>query len=68
MDETKQWYLSKTVWGALIAIFASLVPAASATFERFSSVSTRKMLFALKNASAISSEPAIAPVCDAARS
>lgn len=27
MDETKQWYLSKTVWGALIAIFASLVPA-----------------------------------------
>lgn len=27
MDETKQWYLSKTVWGALIAILASLLPA-----------------------------------------
>jgi hypothetical protein len=27
MDETKQWYLSKTVWGALIAIIASLLPA-----------------------------------------
>jgi hypothetical protein len=25
MDETKQWYLSKTVWGALIAIVASLL-------------------------------------------
>lgn len=25
MDETKQWYLSKTVWGALIAIIASLL-------------------------------------------
>lgn len=27
MDETKQWYQSKTVWGALIAILASLLPA-----------------------------------------
>lgn len=27
MDETKQWCLSKTVWGALIAILASLLPA-----------------------------------------
>jgi hypothetical protein len=27
MDETKQWYQSKTVWGALIAIIASLLPA-----------------------------------------
>ena len=26
MDEMKQWYLSKTVWGALIAIAASLLP------------------------------------------
>ena len=25
MDETKQWYLSKTVWGALVAIAASLL-------------------------------------------
>lgn len=27
MDEMKQWYLSKTVWGAVIAILASLLPA-----------------------------------------
>jgi hypothetical protein len=27
MEEMKQWYLSKTVWGALIAILASLMPA-----------------------------------------
>ena len=26
MEEMKQWYLSKTVWGALIAILASLLP------------------------------------------
>ena len=26
MEEMKQWYLSKTVWGALVAIFASLLP------------------------------------------
>lgn len=25
MDEMKQWYLSKTVWGALVAIVASLL-------------------------------------------
>lgn len=25
MDEMKQWYLSKTVWGALVAIAASLL-------------------------------------------
>lgn len=24
MDDTKQWYLSKTVWGGLIAVLASL--------------------------------------------
>ena len=28
MDEMKQWYLSKTVWGALIAIAAGLLQAA----------------------------------------
>jgi CDP-diglyceride synthetase len=27
MEEMKHWYLSKTVWGALIAIVASLLPA-----------------------------------------
>ena len=27
MEEMKQWYLSKTVWGGLIAILASLLPA-----------------------------------------
>ena len=27
MEEMKQWYLSKTVWGALTAITASLLPA-----------------------------------------
>lgn len=27
MEEMKQWYLSKTVWGALLAILASLMPA-----------------------------------------
>jgi hypothetical protein len=26
MEETKQWYRSKTVWGALIAILAALLP------------------------------------------
>jgi hypothetical protein len=30
MEEMKQWYLSKTVWGALIAILASLLPAMGA--------------------------------------
>lgn len=25
MDDTKTWYQSKTVWGGLIAIFASLM-------------------------------------------
>lgn len=24
MDDTKAWYRSKTIWGALLAIFASL--------------------------------------------
>ena len=33
IDETKQWYLSKTVWGALIAIVASLVPAMGMEFD-----------------------------------
>lgn len=28
MQDMKQWYLSKTVWGALIAILASLAQAA----------------------------------------
>ena len=28
MDDIKQWYVSKTVWGALIAILASLLQAA----------------------------------------
>ena len=27
MEEMKQWYLSKTVWGALLAILANLLPA-----------------------------------------
>jgi hypothetical protein len=27
MDDTKQWYLSKTVWGGLIAVLASLLQA-----------------------------------------
>ena len=27
MEETKQWYLSKTVWGALVAILASVLHA-----------------------------------------
>ena len=27
MEDVKQWYLSKTVWGALVAILASLLPA-----------------------------------------
>ena len=26
MEDVKQWYLSKTVWGALVAILASLLP------------------------------------------
>lgn len=28
MDDMKQWYVSKTVWGGLIAILASLMQAA----------------------------------------
>lgn len=28
MDDIKQWYFSKTVWGALVAIAASLMQAA----------------------------------------
>jgi hypothetical protein len=28
MDDMKQWYVSKTVWGALIAILASLMQGA----------------------------------------
>lgn len=28
MDATKQWYRSKTVWGALVAVGASLLQAA----------------------------------------
>lgn len=27
MDDTKQWYHSKTVWGGLIAVMASLLQA-----------------------------------------
>jgi hypothetical protein len=27
MENMKQWYLSKTVWGALVAILAGLLPA-----------------------------------------
>jgi len=27
MEDMKQWYLSKTVWGALVAILAGLLPA-----------------------------------------
>ena len=26
MENMKQWYLSKTVWGALVAILAGLLP------------------------------------------
>lgn len=33
MDNTKQWYQSKTVWGALIAILASILQAAGMNFN-----------------------------------
>lgn len=33
MNEVKQWYASKTVWGALIAILASLLQAMGIEFE-----------------------------------
>ena len=33
MEEMKQWYLSKTVWGALIAIVASLLPSAGLALD-----------------------------------
>lgn len=33
MDNSKQWYLSKTVWGALIAILASILHAAGIDFD-----------------------------------
>lgn len=33
MDDMKQWYLSKTVWGALLAIGASLLQGAGIEFD-----------------------------------
>lgn len=33
MDETKAWYQSKTIWGALAAIVASILQAAGAPLE-----------------------------------
>lgn len=33
MDDFKQWYLSKTVWGALVAIAASLIQATGMEFD-----------------------------------
>ena len=33
MGNTKQWYESKTVWGALIAILASLLQASGVDFD-----------------------------------
>jgi hypothetical protein len=33
MDNSKQWYLSKTVWGALVAILASLLHASGIDFD-----------------------------------
>lgn len=33
MDDMKQWYVSKTVWGGLIAILASLMQAAGVELD-----------------------------------
>lgn len=33
MDDIKQWYLSRTVWGALVAIAASLAHSAGLTLS-----------------------------------
>ena len=33
MDDMKQWYASKTVWGGLIAILASLMQAAGVELD-----------------------------------
>jgi hypothetical protein len=33
MNDSKQWYQSKTVWGALIAILASLLQASGVDFD-----------------------------------
>ena len=33
MENMKQWYLSKTVWGALVAILAGLLPAMGLEFD-----------------------------------
>jgi hypothetical protein len=33
MNDSKQWYESKTVWGALVAILASLMQAAGVHFD-----------------------------------
>lgn len=33
MEDMKQWYLSKTVWGALVAILASLLPTMGTEFD-----------------------------------
>ena len=33
MNDSKQWYQSKTVWGSLIAILASLLQVAGVDFD-----------------------------------
>lgn len=33
MDDTKAWYLSRTVWGGLVAVAASLLQAAGVTID-----------------------------------
>jgi len=33
MNDSKQWYLSKTVWGALVAILASLLQVSGIDFD-----------------------------------
>lgn len=50
MDDTKHWYMSKTVWGALIAIGASLAQAAGIELDAASQGEIADRIVALAGA------------------
>ena len=55
MNDMKQWYVSKTVWGGLIAILASLMQAAASSSIRRSKATWPTMLWRSPGRSAASS-------------
>lgn len=50
MDNMKKWYESKTVWGALIAILASVLQAAGVDFDASGQAQMADSLVAISGA------------------